>query len=495
MDNALAILFKFLSNQELELLLDIEYENKPIDSSALKSRHMRAAAKFVKEVCLKDPILTEYLDNILTGFVLQNALLLKNVATPSKVFDDLQIFLDSGFLLGLLGWKGAERELANIDTLNLLKATDAHLAVFEPTVDELKRILYTYQNHVGTQKGREYLWQNSITRHVLSEKLSPSDIKQAISLIDKKLEYDYGITIHSTPTRKLKYTSDEDKLALKLGLENEENPKKRITHDIDCIAAILTLRKGRKPRTLDTTNAIFMSGSSSVVKAVKEWYEESVGMHVPPIIHHLTISNIAWLKRPDVGAKMKVNELVALCTAALKPKKETWDKFLKHLKKLEKSGDLTSDESVAIVASDLIETELANLEDHEEDVDSNSVGEIVERVKHNYDVESKEREQKLKSEIQTKNQEIGVIDSNIILFSKRITNFTFYIIALIIILGSFYILPGVSEMLNLGLWGYFLATLIAILTAIALISGFKLKDYKKNMIKKVQSKLITILKR
>lgn len=494
-DDALAILFKFLSNQELELLLDIEYENKPIDSSTLKSRQMRTVAKFVKEICLKDPILSKYLDSILTGFILQNALLLKNVATPSKVFDDLQIFLDSGFLLGLLGWKGAARELANKDTLDLLKATNAHLAVFEPTIEELKRILYTYQRHLGTQKGRESLWQSAITRHVLSEQLTPSDIKQAISLIENTLEYRFGINIHETPERKPKYTHDEEKLAQKLGVKNEENPSKRIIHDIDCVAAVLTLRRGKKPRTLDTTKAIFMTGNSRVVKDVNEWYKKEGGdQHVSPIIHHLTISNIAWLKRPDVGAKMKINELVALCTAALRPKQETWDKFLKHLKKLEESGELSTDESVAIVASNLIETELASLEDHDEDVDSSSVSEILERVKNSYDVEAKKREEKLKSDIGIKNQELGTIDSNLIRISEGITSALFYSSALIIILGCFYILPGVSEYFDLGITGHVIASIIAILTALALIKGFKLNDYQKSVSLKIQNKLSTILK-
>jgi hypothetical protein len=494
-DDALAILFKFLSNQELELLLDIEYENKPIDSDALKSRKMRSVAKFVKEICLKDPILAIYLDNILTGFILQNALLLKNVATPSKVFDNLQIFLDSGFLLGLLGWKGAARELANKDTLDLLKATNAHLAVFEPTIEELKRILYTYQRHLGTQKGRETLWQSAITRHVLSEQLTPSDIKQAISLIENTLEFKYGITIHETPERKPEYTHDEEKLARKLGVKNEENPSKRIIHDIDCVAAVLTLRRGDIPRTLDSTNAIFMSGSSSVVNDVNEWYKKEGGKHVPPIIHHLTISNIAWLKRPDVGSKMKINELVALCTAALRPKQETWTKFLTHLKKLEDSGELTSDESVAIVASNLIETELIELEDHnDDDIDSSSVSEIVERVKNGLIVESKEKEKELLSSIEKKDKELGVIDSNISKYSENITNIIFAVAALLIIAGSFLFLPGVSETFNLGLTGYILAAIITLLTAFALITGFKLTDYKKSVNNNVKSKLRSLIR-
>lgn len=473
-DEALGILFKFLSIQESELLLDLEYENKPIDSGVLKTKRIRGVAKFVKEKCLKDPNLAEYLNNILIGFVLQNALLLKNIATPSKVFDDLQIYLDSGFIIGLLGLKGEARELANKETLSLLKSTNAHLAVFEPTISEIKRILYTYEKKLGTQRGREDLWQSDITRYVLSEKLTPSDIKQEISLLENKLEFDFGITIYQTPDRVPEYTLDENALAKKLGVENLDNPSKRIMHDIDCVAGILTLRKGDKPRTLDTAKAIFMSGSSTVVHDVREWYEDMNMSGVKPIMHHQILTNIAWLKRPEAGSDIKINELTALCTAALKPKKETWDKFLNHLKKLEESGDLSSDESVAIVASSMIENELVELEITEDEIDSNSVNEVVNRVKDDY----RKQAQKV---IEQKDTKIQNIQESFEKLSKGCSYILFYFLGFCIALGSVLLLPNVMEKFGIGILGWVLAILIICLTVYSLIFGFTLNKFRENI--------------
>jgi len=489
-EEALAILFKFLSNQELELLLDIEYENKPIDSSVLKTRQMRGVAKFVKEKCLKDPQLAEYLNNILIGFVLQNALLLKNIATPSQVFENLRIYLDSGFILGLLGWKGAARELANKDTLELLKSTNAFVAVFEQTVAEIKRILYAFEVKLGTQHGRENLWQSDVTRYVLSEKLTPSDIKQEISLLERKLEFDYGIAIHETPDRVTQYTQDEKSLAKKLGAKDINKPSKRIIHDIDCIAGILTLRKNDKPTTLDNTNAIFMSGSSSVVYSVREWHEEKIGKHLPPIIHHLTLTNIAWLKRPEVGAKIKVNELVALCTAALRPKKETWDKFLKHLKKLEDKGDLTTEESVAIVASKMIEKELITYEDDENEIDSNSIYEIVSKVKDDYRKEAIKVQGQLENDLLQKNNTLKNVDNNISYISKIVANIFFWFSVSVIVLGSIFLFPNIFDQFNIGVVGYVLPAIIIILTAYSLIFDFRLWEIKNKVENFIKEKLL-----
>jgi hypothetical protein len=100
-------------------------------------------------------------------------------------------------------------------------------------------------------------------------------------------------------------------------------------------------------------------------------------------VHYLELSNFAWLKRPASASKLKLHELVALCTAALRPSRKAWEAFLKHLKQLEESGELSSDEVTAIVASSLTDQILVE-EEIDEDSDADTLSEVVERVKQSY---------------------------------------------------------------------------------------------------------------
>ena len=71
---------------------------------------------------------------MLEGFILQNALLLKDISAAARRFRNLEVFLDTGVLLGALGFRGEATETATREALSLLRETGATLAVFEITI-------------------------------------------------------------------------------------------------------------------------------------------------------------------------------------------------------------------------------------------------------------------------------------------------------------------------------------------------------------------------
>lgn len=128
---------------------------------------------------------------------------------------------------------------------------------------------------------------------------------------------------------------------------------------------------------------------------------------MPPIIHVALLSNLAWLKRPAAAPNLKIHELVALCSAAVRPSSALWQAFTRHLRSLETLGTLNSDQAAAIVASELTESLLLDLQEElpdEDDVDASTLHEVVERVRE--DFESKARAQAL-AEIETIRTQAG----------------------------------------------------------------------------------------
>lgn len=95
------------------------------------------------------------------------------------------------------------------------------------------------------------------------------------------------------------------------------------------------------------------------------------------------------MKQPASGAKLKIHELVALCVAALRPSREVWRHFVRHLRNLEISGEISSDEAAAVVASDFTEEALLEV-GIDEDSDAESLSEVVGRVKRKYKAEADE---------------------------------------------------------------------------------------------------------
>ncbi len=478
-DEALSLVFSFLAQNEVELLLDQDVDLADLVPSGPSKHRARLAARFLRDVAMKDERLSSLLQRMLEGFVLQNALLLKDISSLSRQFSDLSVFYDSGFLFGLLGLLGGPQEEVCRESVELLQAAGARLGVFPKTLEEMRGILALYERKLATQAGRESLRPTPLTRHLLTSRATPSELRQISALLEQTLR-DTGIQPTPSPSRVARFTLDEASLSNSLKRDDETINEPRVVHDVDCIAAVLTLRGGKEPSAIDSARAIFATDSGKVIRTVVEWYRAQGKGGVPPIIYHTTLSNLAWLKRPASGAKLKVHELVALCSAALQPDRTTWDTFLAHLNNLEKSGAITSDEAVAVVVSSFTDKLLGELEDEvrdASDLDAESMTEVVERVRATYRAEQdaiiEQKSKELLAERERRTSAVAAIDGG----SRRLAEILAWLVsgvaALAVAGGSLMLLPGAMDRLPDGLkpWAYGLAILAALFAGWALLTG------------------------
>lgn len=158
----------------------------------------------------------------------------------------------------------------------------------------------------------------------------------------------------------------------------------RVINDVDCIGAILTLRAGRHPRSMDSARAVLATTAAKMVNNATKWFRDQGEPGIPPVVHLAALTSIAWLKKPAAAADLKVQELIALCGAALKPSTSTWDRFFFYLRNAKADGSLTTDEEVAILASELTDGQLSHLSDVSDDPDAATIAEVVARVRNTY---------------------------------------------------------------------------------------------------------------
>ncbi len=149
------------------------------------------------------------------------------------------------------------------------------------------------------------------------------------------------------------------------------------------------MRKGEQFDSWDDARAVFATPTGLVVRNVLRWFEDCEREKgLPPIVHTIALSSIAWLKNPSAATALKLHELVALCAVALKPPPAIWRAFLRHLDDMERTGRVASDEVIAILAAPMTERLLSDIP--AEEIDSESVTEIVERVKATYRTKAEE---------------------------------------------------------------------------------------------------------
>ncbi|WP_258724408.1 hypothetical protein [Cellulomonas sp. NS3] len=339
----------------------------------------RLIATFLTEAALKGSTEAEVFAEILEGYVLQNTLLLADISTAERPFLNLHVFFDSNLLFGALGLQGEGNALLSGEFISLLRERGARPEVFKTTVREMRAILALYESKLGSHAGRKSLYQTDITRHLLTTGATPADMRTANSLLERSLS-ELGVTVVDTPTHVAAYTLDEAELANRLAAHPGGDRQPRVLHDVDCIAAILTLRAGMEPESLDQAKAVFVTSSALTVRNATSWFRDEDGAGIPPILHYFTMSNFAWLKKPAGAASLKMHELIALCGAALRPTRNVWEAFLSNLNRLEESSVVSSDEVAAIMANSLTDRLLAD-EDIGNDPDASTLTEVVERVK------------------------------------------------------------------------------------------------------------------
>lgn len=499
-ESALQIFLDFISRYHVQLALSEESDIEPVsdddNEDPLDSNHLLVAG-FLKNTLLKDKELTDIVQEILEGYVLQNALLLKDISLAPRRFKDLDVHLDTGVLLGALAFRGPEIGQTTRQTLSLLRETGARLSVFEDTIREMKGILSIYETRLGTLEGQLSLRPTDVTRYLLTNHFTPSDVREAAALTEHNLQR-LGINIRSRPARLPAYTLHEEGLARRLADREGGERDPRVEHDVDCVAAILTLRVGRQSDSFDTAHAVFMTTSGLTAKTVTQWYEDEGGAGVPPIVHYLTLSNLAWIKRPASASDLKLNELIALCVAALRPSSRTWSRFLDYLQNLRDENTLTSDELAAIVASEL--TDRALSEDIVvDDPDAETLSEVVHRVKESYKEETNAQLLKAKGEAsqaaaRARQQQLAVA-SRARWIAQIAVRGAATVITLALILGALF---SILSMLRgrLGILGAVLASVFILGSLPSMLWGFNVSGWRQaqeeKLARRIQSWLLSL---
>jgi hypothetical protein len=391
-EGALDLLLQFLLEQQVTVILGATLTQT---AAAVSHRHTTVIAEFLRDFVPQRDLLQKSLAGILQGLVLYHASFLPDLADVARRFDNLTVAFDTVLVRQALGYEGTAPRAMLRETIDLLTASDVHCVVFDKTVREIQRILHMFQDKLGSATGRQSLRPGPMVRNFLTQHYSPSDVQEMSALLESEIRA-AGLTIVRVPPREARFTGDELKLAARLA-----NPKTgdlaepRVEHDVDCVAAVLTLRRGVRADRVENARVVFATISPRVIQSTRLWWEsDEAETGVSPIVHVRALANLAWLKRPKVSPDFQLRDLIAVCGAAMSPTPRTWNRFLKHLDRLHREDRLTEDQATAIVISSMSDRLLRDAEidaDDPADIDAGTLDEVVARVTEQYSQQADKR--------------------------------------------------------------------------------------------------------
>ena len=397
-DDALTHVYAFLESQKIGFIL--EDSDLSDAGSIVDEREEHVIATFLTRVLSEEGPRKEVLRGMVEGIVIYHAAFMPDFGQPEARFKGLDVAFDGVLIRQALGYEGLAAQRLMKETIDLFLASGIKCIAFENTIQETLRILDVYEVRLANTESRKTLRQVPMARHFLSENLKPSDIREMKTFIRRDVSR-LGFSILSFPARIPQYTGSEALLAKRFAdprTHDDQDP--RVQHDVDCIAAIRTMRRDHKGYRIEGCKAIFLTSSPLVIENARKWWEEDErATTFPPIAHIRALTNLTWLRHPKLCVDFKMSELMALCTAAMRPSSHIWKRFIKHLESLRASNRITSDEMAVVLISSMSDKLLAEIDvaGESDEIDATDLDEVVERVKTTYKVGHEEAVKSLTS--------------------------------------------------------------------------------------------------
>lgn len=348
-----------LSAQEADasLIAYLQERSTPVLAAALDGQAIIASSAptrnndflvnaFIRKLNESDPEGMDFLETIVKGSMLANAMVFPDLGSIDRRFNKVEIYFDTNFLLRALGTAGEAIKVSCIELLELLYEQNADLKCFEHTFDEMRGVLHAAANALRRPDGIRGNYGETI-EYFIRQRSQPSDVEFEIARLEKKLN---GLRVRIKPRPPQTDPLAVNEVMLETVLKKEVGYQRpdALRNDVDSLTAIYRLRAGRFPVHIESCDALFITTNPSLAKAGVVYFREGEGKaftgSVPICLTDSVLTTLLWLKKPlDVG-DLPRKRIIADCYAALNPSDSLWKRFLQEIDRLEKQGDITEDD-------------------------------------------------------------------------------------------------------------------------------------------------------
>lgn len=322
-----------------------EYETK---ENYKRDQNNFYVAKFIIEQFEQETVISKYIEKIISGFMLANAIYMQVETDNKETLKKVNIYLDSPLLLNILNFKtDSQNESGNL-LMKLLNEKKANVYCFKHNYDEVCSILENYRNNI--KKIRE----KTLERLDLDE-YTTSDVDRIIQQLEIMLN-NKGIKVVDTPqyekneNGEYKGVVDEKKLTdflMENYAENKETMEGIVDRDVKSIAAIGRIRKDNKYKKIEDCKAIFVTTNYNLVEFAEKCLEHKKYEEIGYIITDVELITILWLKSFKSNPDLPKLKLIENARTALELTYTMMKRVKDVIEKMEKEGTINQADVVS----------------------------------------------------------------------------------------------------------------------------------------------------
>ncbi len=355
---------------------------------ATTTKQLAIVQSFARHAFEHDERALTLLEQAVQGSMLSTVLHYKKTDEGQRRLNSLVAYLDTSIVVRLLGVSLPQLADAAAEMKELLKDAGVSCRVFRHTVDEVRGVLSGTAGNLRASRSKALVSTARLSRtsrevldHFVTTGRSAGDVEAILSELDHQL-LKLGINIEDAPDHIEQWTIAEEDFGAALQTQvNYRNPLAK-RRDIDSVTAIHRLRKGRSVHDLGNCVAIFVTSNTAYARTTREFMRsEDQGSPVPLVIGDLDLTTQVWVRAPGARPSLPRKLLIADSFAALNPSNQLWDKYLSTIDRLEKQGEVTSDQVTALIFSTVARAEFLDLTLGDPDaVKEETVTEVLARV-------------------------------------------------------------------------------------------------------------------
>jgi hypothetical protein len=505
------LILSLIKQRDIEILACIVSgtHELPYEGSS-KDILLKIATSFIVYVFVNDPEGYKYLDTIVKGNMLSNALLFSDLSTIKKKFENTHIYFDTPFLVKALKYEGDAISVPCKELLSLAEEAGAETYCFSHTKDEIYGILFACAQEINKPRREN---RSAIYEHFLESHFSRSDIELEMATLSRKIER-LGISISDTPSPDA-HQIDEAKIYeyLSQNINYSPDEKQRAAlRDVSSISAIYRMRRSKSFQSIEDCRALFVTTNGALCKYSQDflvgdkYISES---SFPLAITDSALTNVLWLKKPIAAPNLPTQHIIAECFAALQPSDTMWRRYLARIQALKDTGGISEDESFFLRYNREAHLELAEITLGDERIFSEGTpAEILDRLKTNIKKEALEKlEEETKRRIEAEEKSSKAEQEKLNLETKldtrlqkmasnvsEISGWIVYIIVCVIIIGSgiFSFLPINNAILSITIT--IIGIIVVGLSTWSLITGGTVKTIRDRINNKVKKRTYSLLK-
>lgn len=441
------VLIAFLANYTIDCVKSYSRKSPlpQVDLGDSEQRLLYVLAKRLEILREQKIDLWGNFETLVKGRMLANALVCEDIANISKKFNHVDFYIDTPMVIRLLGLDEDYKVKCSEELIDLVRKLGGKWYIFNHTFEETENVMsYVVKNYNNAHMN------GGVVKFARANGISASDLELIKGSIEAKLN-ELGILKIATPRYVSKYQISE--ADLKEQIEDEVryfNPR-ALEYDINSIRSILVQRKGGQPQSLEECGHVFVTPNAGIAKTAWNFArKDNPGARVSPVISDYSLVNIAWLKLPMEAPDLASLELMASCYAAMEPREPLWSKYYDEIERLRQKGDITEEDHYLLRHSSSVQSELMDLtQGMEGSLTTQRVETILDNLKQEMVASEKEKLAKAQTVIDDREQKLNSQETSVRNFCSTIASVIMgvvnLLIILIVIMGAYFSIPGVSE--------------------------------------------------